>query len=322
MGRRPKLIHYFVRRARWVAVVSLVGLVTPLLSGLHAESSGTIAWLLDLLSHWQLLYLAGLFPACLILMFENPRWGLALLSVPLPWMMAAEQVPISAREAGMRVLNVASANVHIENTDVTPLTRWLSDALPDVVVLHEVSPDYSKQLQAYANYPFKQLAPANDPFGLAILSRFPLKNVEKFTDEGGIPYVKALLDWNGHLVTLIAWHPMPPLSPRYHHARNAQLRILAEAARREGNPTILAGDLNATPWSSAFNGISQLGLRHATGLAPTWPAAGLGMLGIPIDHVLISGHWQALERSKGPDIGSDHFPVVARIALTHDVPHF
>lgn len=281
MGTRLKLFRYFTSRARWLAVVSLAGLATPLLSGLFAGFSGTIAWLVDLMSHWQWLYLAGLFPACLILMFENPRWGLALLAAPLPWMTAAEQVPISALEAGARVLNVASANVHINNTDAAPLTRWLSAASPDVVVLHEVSPAFAKQLQAYANYPFKQLAPANDPFGLAILSRFPLTNVETVTGEDGIPHVKAVLDWNGHLTTLIAWHPMPPLSPKDHHARNTHLSALAEAAHHEGKPTILAGDLNATPWSNAFNGIGEMGLRRATGLLPTWPSTGLGWLAYP-----------------------------------------
>lgn len=318
MGTRPRLFRYFAKRARWLAVVSLVGLMSPLLSGLFTGSSGTIAWLVDLMSHWQWLYLASLFLACFILMLETPRWGLALLAAPLPWVTAGEQVPISAPDPSTRVLSVVSANVHFGNTDAVPLTRWLSNTSPDVVVLHEISPAYAQQLQAYANYPFKQLAPANDPFGLAILSRFPLTNIESVTDEGGITHVKALLDWNGHPVTLIAWHPMPPLSPEYHHARNVQLRALAETARRDGTPTILAGDLNATPWSNAFNGIGQMGLRRATGLAPTWPPAGLGLLGIPIDHVLISPHWQAVDRSRGPDIGSDHLPVVARITLARD----
>lgn len=318
MGTRPRLFRYFARRARWLAVVSLVGLTSPLLSGLFAGSSGTIAWLVDLMSHWQWLYLASLFLACFILMLENPRWGLALLAAPLPWMTAGEQVPISAPDPSTRGLNVVSANVHFGNTDAVPLTRWLSNTSPDVVVLHEISSAYAQQLQAYANYPFKQLAPANNPFGLAILSRFPLTNIESVTDEGGIPHLKALLDWNGHPVTLIAWHPMPPLSPEYHHARNVQLRALAQAARREGNPTILAGDLNATPWSSAFGGISQMGLRRATSLLPTWPTAGLGWLGIPIDHVLVSAHWEVLERSRGPNIGSDHLPVVVQISLTGD----
>ncbi len=312
---RHRLLRYFTSRARWLAATSLAGLATPLLSGLLAGSFGTIAWLVDLVSHWQWLYLAVLVPACLVLIREDRRWGLALLAVPLPWMTASESAPHSAFKPLIPVLTVASANVHFENSDAPPLARWLLEASPDVVVLHEVSPAYTEQLGVYRQYPFKHLAPANDPFGVAILSRFPLTNVESVTDESGIPHVKALLDWNGHLITLITWHPMPPFSPSDHHARNAHLGALAEAARHEGKPTILAGDLNATPWSNAFNGIGQMGLRRATDLLPTWPIAGLGWLGIPIDHVLVSAHWQVVEQSKGPDIGSDHLPVVAEFEL-------
>lgn len=315
---RHRLLRYFTSRARWLAAASLAGLATPWLSGLLAGSFGTIAWLVDLASHWQWLYLAILVSACLVLIREDRRWGLALLAVPLPWMTATESAPPSEFEPRIPVLTVASANVHFENSDAPPLARWLLEASPDVVVLHEVSPAYAEQLQVYRQYPFKHLAPANDPFGVAILSRFPLTNVETVAGEDGIPHVKAVLDWNGHLTTLIAWHPMPPLSPRDHHARNTHLSALAEAAHQEGKPTILAGDLNATPWSNAFNGIGEMGLRRATGLLPTWPATGLGWLGIPIDHVLVSAHWQVVGRSKGPDIGSDHFPVVARITLTRD----
>ena len=243
---RHRLLRYFTSRARWLAATSLAGLATPLLSGLLAGSFGTIVWLVDLVSHWQWLYLAVLVPACLVLIREDRRWGFALLAVPLPWMTVSESAPPSTFEPLIPVLTVASANVHVEKSDAPPLARWLLEASPDVVVLHEVSPAYAEQLQVYRQYPFKHLAPANDPFGVAILSRFPLTNVQTVTGDDGIPHVKAVLDWNGHLTTLIAWHPMPPLSPRDHHARNTLLSALAEAAHHEGKPTILA-DLGPTP---------------------------------------------------------------------------
>lgn len=178
-----------------------------------------------------------------------------------------------------------------------------------------MSPEYARHLESYGGYLYKQLAPASDPFGIAILSRLPLTGAKISTDMDGIHHMSALLNWNGQPVTLITWHPMPPLSPRYHQSRNTRLRAIAEAVRRDSHPAVLAGDLNATPWSNAFHGIDQMGLRRVTGLLPTWPAAGLGWMGIPIDHVLVSAHWTVVEVSRGPDLGSDHLPVVARIAL-------
>lgn len=312
------LRHQLARRARWVVACCVAGLATPGISGLLSASGGTIPWLVDLASHWQWLYAAMLIPACVILMLDRARWGLVLLAIPLPLVTASESAPAAAREAGMATLSVASVNVHLDNRDVAPLVRWLAEASPDVVVLHEVSPEYARQLETYGGYLYRQLAPANDPFGIAILSRLPLTGAKINTDMDGIRHMSALLNWNGQPVTLITWHPMPPLSPRYHQSRNTRLRAIAEAVRRDSHPAVLAGDLNATPWSNAFHGIDQMGLRRVTGLLPTWPAAGLGWMGIPIDHILVSAQWRVVEVSRGPDLGSDHLPVVARIALARN----
>jgi hypothetical protein len=78
-------------------------------------------------------------------------------------------------------------------------------------------------------------------------------------------------------------------------------------------PTVVAGDLNATPWSPAFNELDDLGLRRATGLAPTWPSALHGISGIPVDHVPASRHWRLVASGREPDLGSDHRPVIARL---------
>lgn len=317
-GPLASLHHQLARRTRWVVACCVAGLATPGISGLLSKSGGTIPWLVDLASHWQWLYAAMLIPACVILMLDRARWSLVLLAIPLPLVTASESAPAAAREAGMAVLSVASVNVHLDNRDAAPLVRWLEEASPDVVVLHEVSPEYAQQLESYGGYPYKQLAPANDPFGIAILSRLPLMSAKISTDMDGIRHISAQLNWNGQPVTLVTWHPMPPLSPRYHQSRNTRLRAIAEAVGRDSQPAILAGDLNATPWSNAFQGIDQMGLRRVTGLLPTWPAGGLGWMGIPIDHVLVSVHWTVVEVSRGPDLGSDHLPVVARIALARN----
>ena len=89
--------------------------------------------------------------------------------------------------------------------------------------------------------------------------------------------------------------------------------LLGAYRRRSRLPTVVAGDLNATPWSPAFNELDDLGLRRATGLAPTWPSALHGISGIPIDHVPASRHWRLVASGRGPDPGSDHRPVIARL---------
>jgi endonuclease/exonuclease/phosphatase (EEP) superfamily protein YafD len=77
----------------------------------------------------------------------------------------------------------------------------------------------------------------------------------------------------------------------------------------------VVGDLNATPWSSAFAGLAECGLRRAGSLRPTWPSLGGGWIGIPIDHVLASRHWRVRDAGLGPGLGSDHRPLLARLVL-------
>jgi endonuclease/exonuclease/phosphatase (EEP) superfamily protein YafD len=59
-------------------------------------------------------------------------------------------------------------------------------------------------------------------------------------------------------------------------------------------------------------------ISHATGLAPTWPAVLHGVGGIPIDQVLASRDWRLVPNNRGPAVGSDHLPVLARLTPLGD----
>lgn len=318
---RTRLLHYLDTRSRWLAPVCAFGLVVPIISDGLADSSTTVAWLVDLASHWQWLYLAGTIFACTIAIFTCRRRVLWLLALPLFGLTAAKSAPDIGHEkvSGASILTVATFNVHMGNHDTTTLARWLAKAKPDVLILHEVSPGYAKGLDALSNYPFRHLVPRNDPFGMAVLSRFPMPQVQTVEDGDGLKHIDAQLDWNGRPIKLMAWHPMPPISQNDHTKRNYQLKALAKAAKASGQPAIVAGDLNATPWSNAFSKLDKVGLRRASGLAPTWPAVGLGWMGIPIDHVLVTSQWLVVEREVGPNLGSDHLPVIVQIALRKNI---
>lgn len=300
-----------------MAPACVAGLTTPLLSKPLDGQFATLAWLVDLASHWQWLYLIGLLLSVLLLASSNRRQAGWLIALPLFWVNASEPAPRWDVPPGGPVnsLSVVTANVHLENTDTTPLIRWLEQAQPDVVVLLEVSTGYASQLEKLQTYPFRHVVPRPNPFGLAVLSRFPLDHVQTRADNEGIEHIDAVIQWNGQTVKLTAWHPMPPIAEVFHAQRNRQLRALANEAQASGLPAIVAGDLNATPWSVAFNQLNHAGLRRASGLAPTWPVAGQGWLGIPIDHVLVSPHWVVLQHGRGPDLGSDHLPVWVKIGL-------
>jgi endonuclease/exonuclease/phosphatase (EEP) superfamily protein YafD len=81
---------------------------------------------------------------------------------------------------------------------------------------------------------------------------------------------------------------------------------------------VLLGDLNCTPWSPAFDRLlAAARLRDSgrgRGLHPTWFSA-VPFVGLPIDHVLVGPGVGVRGRHVGPDIGSDHRPVIADLVL-------
>jgi endonuclease/exonuclease/phosphatase (EEP) superfamily protein YafD len=139
----------------------------------------------------------------------------------------------------------------------------------------------------------------------------PLRNAALIDDADGVQTLLADVDIAGRPARIVAAHPMPPIAPEWHGKRDTLLTSIAKQARPL--PLIVAGDLNATPWSTALIGAERHALLRTTGVASTWPRSGLGAIGIPIDHVLASRHWRLGASSRGPDIGSDHFPI--RVAL-------
>ncbi|MGQ0510635.1 MAG: endonuclease/exonuclease/phosphatase family protein [Betaproteobacteria bacterium] len=309
----PRWRRLLAVRARVLAVLAILGLLSPLLSHPLADAGGAASWLIDLGSHWQWLFLALLVLSSLLLAILDRRWAIVVLAAPLPWLTASPAAPSGERTAGMLV--VASANIQYRNPDARALVEWLRKEKADLAIVLEVAPAHVRELEAVADYPHRRIVPDDGAFGIAVLSRHRLADVRVIEGAAGIPRIEAVVQLPRGQVRLTALHPMPPLTTEDHFARNRLLRALADAAAASSAPSIIAGDLNATPWSSAFAGLADRGLRRATGLAPTWPAAAAGLMGIPIDHVLVSQQWRTVASRAGPNLGSDHLPVLATLTL-------
>lgn len=299
---------------RLFAGAVLLALLLPWLMRTLPASTGTLGWALDLAVHWQPIHAALWLVAVALLGGRDRRWLLALPLALLPLWSASASLPSAPNPTAAPTLTIASANVRAGNPDPAPLVAWLRAQPADVVVLVELTPDYADRLQdALADvYPYRQLVPIDSPFGIGLLSRHPLSAIARSESADGIPSLAATLDTARGPVRVVAAHPMPPLGPHWQTARDRLLHTLADAAGTQ--PTVIAGDLNATPWSTGLTGVAPA-LRRACGLAPTWPT---GYFGIPIDHVLAGPGWRRLDCARGPDIGSDHRPIRATLVLDDD----
>lgn len=99
-------------------------------------------------------------------------------------------------------------------------------------------------------------------------------------------------------------------------AQLTQLGELADLARKLPGPRIVLGDFNATPSSRLLRSFEQRSLlRRLDGWLPTWPAR-TQIPQLAIDHIFASEEVKTVEEVRiGNNAGSDHFPLVVRVAI-------
>lgn len=315
---RATLRRGVIKRLRIFAVLSGFGLMLPWLSRALARTElDTLYWLTDLGAHWQALYAFALAATVLALvgLARDKRWLALLPALTIPWLSASPVLKTSEGPAP-RQLKVIAANLHFSNSDMTRLRTLVDGEAADVLFLAEIGPGAARELAAWPAWPHQVRLPRTDPFGLALVSKHPITGLKLEESPSGIPLLRATVDWQGTIVVVSVVHPMPPLSAAFARERDRVLADEAAQHTRHALPALMAGDFNASPWSHAFSGPAGANFHRAAGLFPgTWPG-GLHWAGIPIDHVLASPHWTLISSRVGPDIGSDHRPMITTLGLT------
>ena len=131
-------------------------------------------------------------------------------------------------------------------------------------------------------------------------------------------------DVDGQPTVLVATHPPAPLDSKTWENRNEHLQELARYVDELTDPVLVAGDLNTTMWSPYFDDLLEqttlYETRRSYGIHPTFPASRWGLdlpwpLQVPLDHVLASEEWAVLGCKNGPNVGSDHLPLIVDVEL-------
>jgi len=217
-------------------------------------------------------------------------------------------------------VRVMTTNLNWANSRVTSVRKVIENLNPHVIGLLETNERWEQELQEvgerYNSY--YHHGPDDGKFGVAIMSRYPIVDLKviNLSDEA-YPSLLASIDVNGDEVRALVVHPPPPMSAELTRIRNEQFDAIAEMGRADPR-LIVMGDFNSTPWVPGFRRLSRgngltltsRGFPYAT----TWPTE-LGMMGIPIDHILISGGMRVVRHESARNIGSDHRPVFADIVF-------
>jgi endonuclease/exonuclease/phosphatase (EEP) superfamily protein YafD len=313
-------------RAAWSRAVSvaLIGTAAASLAALLAP----LGWPFELFAHfrWQV-GIAALALLLASLVLRRPwMMVLACVTVVMQWLpgilmsgraLAHEPTALTCRDDPLRIV---TANAWFASTDHAQLVAWLSHSDADIIALQEITPQWALALEPLARtYPYRKVIPREDPYGIALLSRWPIDDVRSMDfSVDGMPSLVANVDVHGRKLRVIALHTRWPVTPGMQVARDRALQQAAALALTQPDATILLGDLNLTPYAPAFARlVSESGLQDALAVEawrPTWQA-GFWPLALPIDHVLVPRRSCVTGHEIGAYVGSDHRPLLVTLRL-------
>lgn len=298
------------------AIVTAVFSVVTIFDHLHRH--------IEMFSHFRLQYLViSAMLALLFAVFRQRNYALLMLiiaainTVPVaPWYLSAATVA-SSSDARITVMH---ANVLGSNDDYARVVALIAAEQPDLVFLQEIHNGWARTIVDLSpDYPYGRFEPRDDNFGIAVLSRRPFTTITSIdSPPHGFPTLIAAVQLGASELTFVSTHAMPPIGRDAVNSRNQQLADAASIVAALHGPGVLIGDLNISMWSHHYRKmIADNGLRdsrHGFGVIPTWPTF-LPFAKIPIDHCLVTAEVSVIDVRSGPNIGSDHLPLLVTLGL-------
>ncbi len=215
-------------------------------------------------------------------------------------------------------ITIMTANVESRGGQPDAIAANIAAADPDVVVLQEAG---GRFLEAISDQPelepwtarSNELPDARN--GTVIWSKWPLSDV-RFDDLEVRSWVRAVVESPEGRFTVAGLHAASPSTSEdlaLWHDHFARLNDMPT-----DEPMIMAGDFNATEDHRPFRRLLDQGwtdVHDNKGCGPdlTWPADGLPMPVMRLDHILVTDDFEVLSTEIGDPGGSDHHPVISGI---------
>jgi endonuclease/exonuclease/phosphatase (EEP) superfamily protein YafD len=309
-----------VSLCRKVAVTLTVAASSVLL----LSALGRWFWIFDLLTHFRLHLAAVLFASSVGALFCGERRfavvGLVLVAAAATPIVGYTRARPIEPPSDAPLFRLVTFNIWHHNSETSRVAEFMERSEADVLVIQEATPMHARLLrQQLPSYRYSMLDGTLDD-GTIVFSRWPIEQSQYVQlTRGGARVASVVVRWRDRPIQLYGVHLHWPLGSRVSRYRNAELAKLATMANSAAtHPLLVAGDFNITPWSSFYREfVRDSQLRDADvgqPLQASWPAA-LGPFGIRIDHCLHSKQWDTIETRTGPELGSDHLPVIVELRL-------
>ncbi len=283
---------------------------------------GGAGYPMEVFSHFRPHYCAGglIFGASLLVL-KRPQAALvpatiAIINCAALFTPLLNPASSAVRADGQRI-RVLWANLEYSPAALAAFAKLAAETDADIIALTEL--------------------PAGDPYAASIALPFlpgvvaptdisifavALQGREAFAGGGDVPGARppwrSAAQWaqTPSGLRIVALHPTPPIDADALWARDELIRAAGQAATM--TPTsLLVGDFNATPWSRVMIDLKATGLKRVDCGAPwtsTWRSR-RPLAGLPIDSAYVCSGIRAASCRVGPDIGSDHFPLIIDLEL-------
>lgn len=330
-SQRPKSLNSLM------ANLLLMGIVGTTLLSLV----GHVGWniFLELLSHFKLQYLIiSLLLWVLLVIIKIQRHliliGLFCVVINLTEILSFYVPTGGLTDTAAGNIRVLSSNLNINNKDYSKILSFVREERPDIAIFIEVNEAGDKQLSSLSDIlPYSVgVGDNSEHLEVAVYSKQPLGNKSgDFLMNSKNSTIIGDIKINGQVISLIATHPAPPFPPDLFPDRNKHLDEISQYVQHLKNPVVMAGDLNITMWSPYYKKfVSQTKLHNARqgfGILPSWPNHApytnyakippflAWLLSIPIDHCLISPGIKVSNIRTGPNVDSDHLPLITDLVI-------
>ncbi len=300
-------------------LVLLLGALSA--TGAILAHGGRFSGHLDVLTHFAPLYLAAATVVLIGAVFTPPARGkltLALLggvgaaaslALILPELTRLSTPHAPTNAPGQ--VKVIQFNVSRRDTRLDDRARWLAEQDPDFLILEESTPAMRAAVLRHL--------PRHMTCGRTCETVIFTRTVPEAGEQPrrgryglgpAIAIVRMPPQAGGYV--LVGTHYTWPTNVRSHRENTARMLQLIDPLPKAR--MILAGDFNSTPWSFArAREDARNGLERRTRALASWPTT-FGVPFLPIDHIYAGSGLRTVSVRRGPDLGSDHYPVVAVLA--------
>jgi endonuclease/exonuclease/phosphatase (EEP) superfamily protein YafD len=295
----------------------------PLVAGFFASAHPA----LDSLAHFRV-HLAVVMILFATLALGGSMWrqglmaiafGLAAIgtAIGIPAGLGQVHATFHPKDDAAPTYRLLQMNLRFDNAEPGKVLSMIGRTRPDIITLDEVSQMWAQKLDLLSSaYPHRIVCTMENAGGVAILSLRPFgKDQPARCLDGGV-FAVADIDLGGRLVQVGALHLHWP----WPFDQSAQIDRLAAPLGKMAGTAILAGDLNATPWSASARRVAEAGAFHRVKVpGPTWlyrrlPEA-LRFAGLPIDHIFAKGDVMVHSARTLEAAGSDHLPLLMEFSL-------